>query len=234
MNNKKTTIMFLILAVGLLGSCSVKQRITGTWTDIEGNAWVFSANGKLSYENGGADDIREFSYVITDDGKLSIKQTDDNYYSSNFGLQVYNVSFSADGKTLILSEGTSFSGWRTAGPGWGNNQLTRSSKNNSKGNSNANILANIFGGKSALVGKWVLKEAEEEYGSSIELLKDGTGTLTTIFAFPITWTTEKGRLILMSEFFGGESIEFDYKISGSTLTLIEDDGNSTIFKKVRN
>jgi len=142
MNKKRRTILIALIAGAvLLGSCSVKQRIIGTWTDIEGNAWIFNNDGKLSYENGSADDIEVFLYVITD-GKLSIKRTDDDdeYHFDNFSLQVYNISFSADGKTLILSDGTSFSWWDTAGPGWSDNQLTRSSKNNNKGNSNANLI----------------------------------------------------------------------------------------------
>jgi len=160
MKNMKKAVAFLILSAVLLGSCSIKQRIIGTWTDIEGNAWVFSTNGKLSYENGGADDIEVFLFVITD-GKLSIKRTDDDdeYHFDNFSLQVYNISFSADGKTLILSEGTSFNGWRTAGPGWRNNQLTRSSKNNSKGNSNANLIDLLI--KKAEGGGKVINSMEE-------------------------------------------------------------------------
>ena len=77
-------------------------------------------------------------------------------------------------------------------------------------------------GTSALAGRWV-----QEAGQSIELSKDGAGIVDGRDS--ITWTTEKGRLMLRGAWGGG--VAFDYKISGSTLTLTDDSGRSVRYKK---
>ena len=87
-------------------------------------------------------------------------------------------------------------------------------------------------GSSALVGKWKIEEGQSPYvprGYSLienmELLKDGTGLVD---GMAVTWKTEKGRLFLIANLGAGAN---DYKISGTTLTLMTDDGQKIIYKK---
>jgi uncharacterized protein YcfL len=89
--------------------------VAGTWIDTQDRAWVFSADGKLRYENYSFD-IREYRYDVSET-KLTVE--------IERGLQIYNISASADGKTLFLTGGRNFSGWSTAGPGWSENRLTK-------------------------------------------------------------------------------------------------------------
>ena len=91
------------------------SAIVGTWTDIENIKWTFGADGKLTYENR-QDDIREYNYV-TDGKKLAIHLRE--------GVQSYDISISADGKTSELTGGEDLSGWRVAGPGWSENSLKK-------------------------------------------------------------------------------------------------------------
>jgi len=112
----KKAIVFFVLVMFLFCSCSNGQKVVGTWVDSQNNAWIFSSDGKLSYVNGSADDIREYQYVITGT-KLSM-QVDGS-------SQIYDISMSDNGKTLILTGGSNFYSWRIAGPGWSKNQLTK-------------------------------------------------------------------------------------------------------------
>jgi len=83
---------------------------------------------------------------------------------------------------------------------------------------------------SALVGMWSIEEGQETHGIPVdlELLKDGTGIVDTQ---GITWKTEGGRFYLISP---SQATAWDYKISNSTLTLENNDGQSTVYKKVTN
>jgi len=108
----KKVVVFFALAMLVLGSCSNKQKIVGSWTDIEGYIWVFSSDGKLTY------DTYEYQYDVTKN-KLTFENED------GYGLQIYDISMSSDGKTLILSGGKNFRGWRVAGPGWSENRLIK-------------------------------------------------------------------------------------------------------------
>ena len=62
----KRVVVFIVLAMVVIGSCtaqsstSAAQKLVGTWTDIEGYEWVFSADGKLKYD----DD--EYKYSVFD------------------------------------------------------------------------------------------------------------------------------------------------------------------------
>jgi hypothetical protein len=76
-------------------------------------------------------------------------------------------------------------------------------------------------GSSALVGKWV----PESGGSTLELLKDGIG-ITGNQSF--TWVAQKGRLIITQ---GTNVAAWDYTVSGSILTLTDDNGRSQTLKK---
>ena len=83
------------------------------------------------------------------------------------------------------------------------------------------------GGSAALVGKWQEVENGEVSGDIMELLKDGTFDYGGIKG---EWKAEKGKLTLT---FWGESETVDYKVSGSTLTITDDDGEETQYKKVK-
>jgi hypothetical protein len=117
----------------LLGSCSNKQKIMGTWTDKENRAWVFNADGKLLYENR-VNDMWEYNYYVTDT-KLTFE------IASN--VQTYDIFISSDGKTLILTEGKKFQGWSVAGPGWAENRLIKKVDAKNETNVFNNIIANI-------------------------------------------------------------------------------------------
>jgi hypothetical protein len=86
-------VVLLVLAIIVLGSCSVKQKITGTWVDNEKDTWVFNANGVLTKGSWGNDQPKR--YTIISGRKISI--TDDIYY--------YNVIYDIkmiDSKNMTL------------------------------------------------------------------------------------------------------------------------------------
>jgi len=86
------------------------------------------------------------------------------------------------------------------------------------------------GGGSSLVGKWVPEEdqrvSSDFIEKTLELQKDGTGIGD---GYSLKWTAEKGRLSLKLDM--GMGIAYDYKLSGSTLTLTSDEGASVRYKK---
>jgi len=73
------------------------------------------------------------------------------------------------------------------------------------------------GGRSALIGRW--EEEGKPDGEFLEFFKDGTADLD---GMPVEWEAKKGRLAF--SFFGMSQVIISYKISGSTLTLTDDDG----------
>jgi len=75
----------------------------------------------------------------------------------------------------------------------------------------------------ALVGHWLYLSGIKK--DDMELFKDGTGLYEGI---SISWKVENKRFIIQSPFLGLAS---NYKLSGSKLTLIYNDGDSTIFAK---
>jgi len=83
-------------------------------------------------------------------------------------------------------------------------------------------------GSSALVGMWSREEGQSlrDIPADLELLKDGTGIVDTQ---GITWKTEGSRFYLTHPL---KAEAWNYKISGSTLTLTSNDGQSTTYKKV--
>ena len=90
------------------------------------------------------------------------------------------------------------------------------------------IIAAITGcgGRSALIGRW--EEEGKSDGETLEFFKDGTADLDGL---PVEWIAKKGRLTV-SAF--GMTQTINYKISGSTLTLSDDDGLETKFTKLKN
>jgi hypothetical protein len=86
------------------------------------------------------------------------------------------------------------------------------------------IAAGCGGGKSALAGTWFLIEGGgRNVPMKCELLKDGTG-----FALDqaITWKTEKNRVYLTHPYL---AMAFDYKLSGSKLSLTDDKGQTLVY-----
>ena len=87
----------------------------------------------------------------------------------------------------------------------------------------------VSGCGSSLVGKWEIEMGQPTYGipENLELLKDGTGIIDQM---GVTWKTESGRLYATSPLIAGA---WNYKISGTTLTLTMDDGRNIMYKKQR-
>ena len=83
------------------------------------------------------------------------------------------------------------------------------------------------GGGSALVGKWQVVKDGEASDETMEFFKDGTVIIED--SVKGEWKAEKGRLTITV---WGMTQTADYKISGSTLTII-DDGDEEIYKKVK-
>jgi hypothetical protein len=126
----KKSFFVVVLAMVLLGSCSQKQTVVGSWTDVEGITWVFGTDGKLAYANSPVDS-REYRYSIFDGEQrteLTIYEvTYSMYIAMGVTDQKYTMEYSKDGKTLRLTGGDNLNGWSVAGPGWGTNQLVRQS-----------------------------------------------------------------------------------------------------------
>jgi hypothetical protein len=94
----KRIVIFVVLAMVLIGSCFAQsanntQRIIGTWVDNNtGKTWVFNTNGTVT---GFDEDDDPFMYKFGfTDTKLAFS---DEYY-----INVFNISISSDGRTLIL------------------------------------------------------------------------------------------------------------------------------------
>jgi hypothetical protein len=83
------------------------------------------------------------------------------------------------------------------------------------------------GGSAALVGKWQEVENGNVSDEILEFLKDGTLDYGGITG---NWKAEKGKLTFS---FWGQDETVSYKVSGSTLTIIDDDGDETQYKKVK-
>jgi len=89
------------------------------------------------------------------------------------------------------------------------------------------LLSGCGSGSSALVGKWSIEPGQPTRGviEDMELLKDGTGIMDDM---GVTWKTESGRFYYTASLGAGAC---NYKISGATLTLTNDRGQSTTYKK---
>ena len=79
------------------------------------------------------------------------------------------------------------------------------------------------GNDAKLAGLW---ESEE---GPIEFFRDGTGVAD---GMAFTWTSEKNRLRCSVTAWGTtQTMVYDYKISGSTLTVTDEDGDTVIYTK---
>ena len=93
----------------------------------------------------------------------------------------------------------------------------------------AGIIVTIAGcgGSGALVGKW----EETSDGEIMEFFKNGT---VNIDGEECTWKAEKGRLTITISYLGmTDSVTVGYKVSGSKLTVTEDDGEVYTYKKIK-
>jgi hypothetical protein len=85
------------------------------------------------------------------------------------------------------------------------------------------FLASCGGGKSALVGRWLLVEGSGF--DNVELLKDGTGIVDEN---EVSWKVEKNRMYVTNP---RRAMSFDYQLAGSKLTLTDEDGDILIYLK---
>ena len=89
-------------------------------------------------------------------------------------------------------------------------------------------LVGCSGNKQALVGRWV----EKNRGWEMDFLSDGTGIVDEQ---RITWKIEGNRLYIIAvSSFGdifGDNGSYEYRLSGSELTLIYSGGNETYVKR---
>ncbi|MDR1839146.1 MAG: hypothetical protein LBQ93_06135 [Treponema sp.] len=83
------------------------------------------------------------------------------------------------------------------------------------------------GERSALLGRWEEIKEETSTAQFLEFFPDGTVDLDGL---TVEWKAKKGKLML-SAF--GITQTVNYNISGSTLTLADDDGLETKFKKLK-
>jgi hypothetical protein len=83
------------------------------------------------------------------------------------------------------------------------------------------VVVSCGNSTSRFAGIW----EDESDNSTVELFKDGTGIAE---GTSITWKTEDKRFIITAM---GLSASYDYKLSGSTLTLTDDKGETSVFKK---
>jgi len=97
----KKVFVFSILIFAFSGAlfaqnANISQRIIGTWVDQKGKTWVFNANGNLTI---GSD--TRYKYGVTD---TMLGITDYDYGNSDASTDIYYISISSDGKTLILND----------------------------------------------------------------------------------------------------------------------------------
>jgi len=90
-------------------------------------------------------------------------------------------------------------------------------------------LSLLSGCGKSVVGRWTLDEGQSTYGviEEMELLKDGSGIVDRM---GITWKTERGRIYFTASL---QAQAWDYKISGKTLTLTDNNGESRTYSKYK-
>ena len=72
-----------------------------------------------------------------------------------------------------------------------------------------------------------------ETGEKLVLANDGTGSMDMDgIGGSLTWSLNKGKLIMTVSVCGmSESSEYSYKFSGNKLTLTDEDGETTVYRK---
>jgi len=84
----KKAIVFLVLVMMVLVSCSTRQKIAGTWIGDDGELWIFGGDGKLTVYG-------ERARYNTSGKQLSISIDGDTI--------AFDFSIESGGKTLLLS-----------------------------------------------------------------------------------------------------------------------------------
>jgi len=104
------------------------HKIVGKWTDTDGSIWTFNSDGKLTYNDNIEHSVDEYQFSVTDTELMIFSVR----YSSSSGWiitddQKYKISFSPNGKTLMLTDGEDYDykDWHRVGPSHAKNQLTR-------------------------------------------------------------------------------------------------------------
>jgi hypothetical protein len=189
----RNVLISLFLVLVLFGSCSKKNNIIGTWEDAEGITWVFIDDGKLAYANL-TGNSKMYQYSVSDIEKnteLNILGVENKPKIALFRKSIdqkYNIEYSKDRKTLKLTGGENIDGWKTAGPGFGTNQLTRISNSASINLFNGRWSATLDGELFTTViegSKWVISTYDiynnEEYNYTVTATYSDDNTANIIY-----------------------------------------------------
>ena len=89
------------------------------------------------------------------------------------------------------------------------------------------LLVACGGGSAAFMGKWSLEQGQPTWNNieEMELLEDGTGLVDGL---GVSWKVENNRFHVTHPL---KAESWRYKISGTTLTLTNDDGVSLKYNK---
>jgi hypothetical protein len=204
----KKVLFSLFLVLVLFGSCSRKNNIIGTWEDTEGITWVFIDDGKLVYANlTGNSKVYQYSVSeIEKNTELTILGVENKpriaLFRKSFD-QKYNIEYSKDRKTLKLTSGENIDGWKSAGPGFGTNQLTRISNSTSINLFNGRWSAVLDGELFSTViegSKWEINiydpHDDEDYTETITATYSDDNTANIIFnGASLTVTVSEDNLL---------------------------------------
>ena len=117
----KRVFVLFIVGVVLFGAFSAQnanaqnannqERIIGTWVEQDGaTTWVFNANGTLTITSRSGNTTTEYKFVVTDTHLATLRN------DRGEDTLVYPISFSSDGRTLIVEfryTGSSIGYWFT-------------------------------------------------------------------------------------------------------------------------
>ena len=241
--------MFLF-GMTVLGCENVDKELNGTWQFIgdESNSLMEYEDGKFEFSRNGLSNLKGtyttkdnittrkithygdyilFSLPDYNGESLSshwhTKAELSKYVSGRgFDLDTYlsritlfPVTYSVNGDTLNLS----WDGGQST-----STRISRATNINTRTNSNSRTTSN----RQLFVGRWV----EKNRGWEMDLLSDGTGIADYQ---SVTWKIEGNRLYIIAvsphgDIFGDNG-SYEYRISGSELTLIYSGGSETYLKR---
>ena len=248
-------VTMFLFEMTVLSCENVDKELNGTWQFIgdESNSLMQYENGKFEFSRNGLSNLKGtyttknnittrkithygdyilFNLPGYNGEKLSsqwhTKTELSKYVSSrDFDLDTYlsrlalvPVTYSVNGDTLTLSwDGGQSTSTKVS-------STTRISK--TSGNSSVAAGSRSAGNQQALIGRWV----EKNRGWEMDFLSDGTGIVDEQ---RITWKIEGNRLYIIAvSSFGdifGDNGSYEYRISGSELTLIYSGGSETYVKR---
>ena len=86
------------------------------------------------------------------------------------------------------------------------------------------------------IGTWEEINSDGELlsdGTTLVLANDGTGSITSDgISGSVTWSVEKDKVFISISLCGmTEATECTYEFSGNTMTLVDEDGGETIYRK---